>query len=158
MSKDVSFFLKNMPEERKNYINDRVIDQIEWYDKKAVINQKKYKQSMIIITVVTALIPIMTILYETCESVIISIVIALLGAIATTLTVIVKLCEYQKLWLQYRATCQNLIHELYRFFNKIDFYENSDEEKSYKLFVENIENILLNEVNDWVLLDHKATQ
>ncbi|MFB3042367.1 MAG: DUF4231 domain-containing protein, partial [Candidatus Poribacteria bacterium] len=53
-----------MPEETKmneeNFMNERVDDQINWYDRKSQFNQKRYKRLRIIEIFAAALIPFLS--------------------------------------------------------------------------------------------------
>ena len=77
--------------EIKDYIRDRVDDQITWYDKKSQTAQKHYKRIQIIEIIASATIPIIVPYAQSGNA--ISILVAILGALIAILEAVVRNIE-----------------------------------------------------------------
>ena len=100
----------------------RIEEQINWYDKKSSIYQKKYKRIKLIEIVAAALIPFLAALHFSDPNVlfpftrvrlvtVVGTFTALLGVLITILEGVLQLQQYQQNWVTYRATCEALKHE-----------------------------------------------
>lgn len=92
--------------EIKDYIRDRVDDQITWYDKKSQTAQKHYKRIQIIEIIASAAIPIIVPYAQSGNA--ISILVAILGALIAILEAVCRLYKYHENWIQYRTTAELL--------------------------------------------------
>lgn len=128
------------------YISNRLEDQINWYDKKSVSCQKKYKNAQVAEIILAALIPLLSAYAKdyTC----IAFIVGLLGAVIAILQSITKLFKWHENWIEYRTTCELLRYQKYLFITKSAPY-NSEPEDINNLFVRNIENIISSENNKW---------
>ncbi len=131
------------PKEQVEYLKNRVLDQIIWYDKKAAYNQKMFKKLSIYSFCISASIPVFTIFGE-CFG--IKIVIALLGAVVSVISYIINICTYKDLWVQYRMNCEMLKSEISKFANKVSPY-NTD--TAFSVLVENCEQYFTKEFSKW---------
>lgn len=155
----------------EEYFNKRLQEQIDWYDRKASLNQKKYKGYKRYEFFLAASIPVVvsvstmgifenTVLftiYRTVDGVNIpvtpftlSIILQLFAALAGVLLVIfnkmLELEEFYKNWKDYRETNEILVKE------KILYLTNSEPYNTpgaFNLFVKNIEDILAKQVQAW---------
>ncbi len=87
------------------YINERVNDQIEYYDTKSQSNQRNYKQLSVAQIICGALIPLISgfsknIFYSEW-------IIAILGVAVTCATGFLSLNKHQERWINYRTTCDS---------------------------------------------------
>ena len=153
---EYELYLDALNEKEKNYIEERVIKQIEWMDEKSQKCQSKYKRNSIISTISTALIPIAALFYGEGCSTLISCIIALLGAMSTILFVINNLCEYQKLWIQYRSACESLKRELYYFFWNTANYDGEESDQKFEILVSNVEGVIAGDLEFWKSLGHNS--
>lgn len=134
----------------KNYIIERVIGQIDWYDRKSSINQNNYKKFMVTSIILSAFIPIFTLLSDASYGIIIKILITTLSSAITAISAIIALYNYRELWIQYRSNCEILKSVLHRFFTKCGEFNNVDESKSYEMLVMSCEEYLTKEFQTWV--------
>lgn len=129
----------------------RLEEQIEWYDKKSIDAQQYYKNSKIFVIVASAAIPILALLdYK--------IAVACLGAAIVIAEGLAHVNQWQQNWLNYRTTCENLIHEKFAFIEKIGPYDLNDTEQSRKILVERVEGLMSSERTNWVTAQEKAAK
>lgn len=132
------------------YIISRVDDQIEWYDKKSVICQKKYKTTQTIEIVLAALIPLLS--SYTTDCVAIAFIIGALGSAIAVIESLTKLYKWHENWIEYRSTCELLRFQKNLFLTKSAPY-NTEPESIENIFVCNIENIISSENNKWKIIN-----
>ena len=128
------------------YIDERLDDQIEWYDKKSRYHQRWFKLLKSIEIILGVLIPI--IYYFTHDnfklwSVILSSGILLCEGM-------ISLFNHQKNWIEYRKTSELLKHEKYMYCFKSGIYR--DELHPNITLVERCETIISNENINWANL------
>ena len=130
----------------ESYIEERVNNQICWYDNKSISAQKSYKRFQIIEIILATLIPLLSSWAHL--SVFISIIIGMLGVAIAIIESICKLNKYHENWIHYRATCELLKYQKYLFLTKSAPY-NVQTETVENIFVKNIEHIISSENNQW---------
>lgn len=128
------------------YIDSRVDNQINWYDKKSQAAQKKYKLFQTIEIIMAALIPLLS-GYATVH-IIIPIAIGILGAFIAIIESITKLNKYHENWIQYRTTCEMLKYHKHLYLTQTYPY-NPSTETIENTFVRNIEEIISSENSQW---------
>jgi len=133
----------------KSYINERILGQIDWYDRKSIYNQKIYKRSMIISIILSALIPIVTIFADFPITLLSKIIIASLSSCVTVISAVNALCKYRDLWIQYRTNCEILKSVLHRYFTRSGEFGGQTEVASNLLLVDVCENYLSKEFQAW---------
>lgn len=134
-------------------MNDRVNDQINWYDNKSTKTQKKFKFYKVITIIVSSLIPVVSIFVSSDISV--RLIIGSAGAIITILESVLYLNKYGENWTRYRSICETLKREKFMYLNKAGVY--SEDNGNFEFFVERIETIISQENINWASLnkDHK---
>ena len=134
----------------------RIEEQINWYDAKSSVYQKKYKRIKLIEIVAAALIPFLAALHfsEKASDVtfIIGTVTALLGVLITILEGVLQLQQYQKNWVTYRATCEALKHEKFTYIAGAGVYGAAGTTNPHALLVERAEAIGSQENTTWLSL------
>ena len=113
---------------------------------KAADNKKKYILCNIAVIIINGIIPVMT-LFQTVTA--ISIVIAFLSFIASTLMSIIVFMEWNKKTLRYRKYTELLKHESYLYCAKLEKYLDLEDSERNRLFSEAIENIIFAENLAW---------
>lgn len=132
----------------QEYLEQRVNDQIQWYENKAAINQKKYKQCQLGAIIFGASIPLLTaISFEEFE-VLLRFTIALLGSLIAIMNALVSLYKFQDNWVQYRTAAESLTRERFLFLTQSKPY-NGEEESDFKQLVERCEVIMSSENSLW---------
>lgn len=139
----------------------RIEEQINWYDKKSSIYQKKYKRIKLIEIVAAALIPFLAALHLSDPNVlfpltrvrlvaVVGTFTALLGVLITILEGVLQLQQYQQNWVTYRATCEALKHEKFTYLAGAGIYGTAA--NPHTLLTERAETIGSQENTKWASL------
>lgn len=104
--------------DEKEYIEQRLEDQIGFYDRASIRCQRKYKYLKITEIVCAASVPVGIGLAELAGEwlywpSILRGLAAVLGASVAIVSGVMAACKYQENWLAYRTTCEMLRHEKY---------------------------------------------
>lgn len=134
----------------EEYIQRRLNPQIDWYDKKSIHAQRRYKQFQIAEITLAACIPLLS--GYTNESAWIALILGIFGAIIAIIESITKLNKYHENWIQYRSTCELLRYQKSLFLTH-SFPYNPADETIDNIFVKNIENIISSENNQWKVIN-----
>jgi hypothetical protein len=130
----------------KQYIEERLDDQIAWYSRKSRQAQKMYKIFQVIEIILAATIPLFS--GYTTDHIIIAVIIGVFGAIIAIIESISKLFKWHENWIEYRTTCELLKYHKYLYLTQSSPY-NNEEETIDNLFIKNIEDIISSENNQW---------
>jgi hypothetical protein len=140
------------------YVEGRYKGQMQYYDSAATKNQKKYKSYQWILIILSAVTPVLaamsglTITHEekvyTIGSQVLQILLVIVSSVVAILTTGLKTFQYQDLWVNYRATYEQLKPEIYYYEFNIGPYgvEGVDRES---VFVARVEAILNAEHVQW---------
>ena len=128
------------------YISTRLDPQIEWYDKKSVEAQRRYKQFQVAEIILAAFIPLLSGYTSSCD--LIPIIIGFLGAIIVIIESITKLYKYHENWIQYRSTCEMLLYQKHLYLTH-SFPYNPNDETVENIFIKNVEEIMSAENRHW---------
>lgn len=137
----------NLPE--PDPIMERLDDQLAWYDRKSMANQRTYKRIKITEILAAALIPFLAGLGLPH----VSIVTASLGVLITVLEGLLHLNQYQQNWINYRSTCEALKHEKYTYLGKAAPYANVPD--PHALLAERIELLVSQAHAKWHLFSSR---
>src|SRR5690625_1319054 len=132
------------------YFEDRLDDQIDWYDRKSISHQNKYRWIKRVQIISAALIPLLASLVAEYNSLIYA--ISSLGVLVTILEGLLSLGKYHENWIEYRSICETLKREKYMYLGKVGVY--SDDSR-FETLVERIETIISKENINWANLNHK---
>lgn len=152
--KEYEQYLQNHPVEYSSYITNRLIVQIIWYDKSAINKQNKYKKLTIISIILTGIIPVLSLFTGFNYGFLASVLITITSSVSTTILSITNLCEYQKLWIEYRSTCEILKSILHRYFTNTGEFISKNIEDNFKLLVSSCEEYMTKEFQTWTELSH----
>src|SRR6266513_2958099 len=130
------------PEE---YIEQRLNDQIDWYDRKSGANQRWFKRLRFAEIVAAATIPFLSGFAGT--SLPIKIALGTLGVVVAVIASLLGLLQLQEHWIEYRATAESLRNEKFLFLTQTDPYDKDD---AFHLLVQHVEGLLSKENTDWV--------
>lgn len=131
------------------YVEERVVRQIQWYDKKSSANQASYKKAMVVSIILGALIPVLTLLYDVLPPLAVKIVITLLGTGVAVVSAINALYKYKDLWVQYRTYCEILKSILHRYLTCCGEYKGKKPELAFSMFVDSCEEYMTKEYQVW---------
>lgn len=126
------------------YLEQRLDDQINWYDKKSSANQAAYKRLRLIEIIAAAAIPLLAGYSE--NSRYIGMIIGVIGLIVAVIAGIVSLYRFQENWNEYRASAESLKQEKYLYLARAEPY-NGDQ--PFELLVQRVEALLKSETTGW---------
>jgi hypothetical protein len=124
----------------------RLNDQLDWYDRKSGDNQKRYKQIKVAQLILAGSIPVFALVGDTWGRWL----TAILGASVAILEGLQQLGQYNNLWVNYRATAEQLKHEKYLFLAKSGPYKGRKEGEALSLLAERVEEQVSTEHAKWV--------
>ncbi|MHC4501246.1 MAG: DUF4231 domain-containing protein [Planctomycetota bacterium] len=131
-------------EDFQKYLKERYEDQINWYDKKSVWNQKMYRYFQWSVIILATITPVLVAIPSD-KNRWLTVAIAALVAIGTS---ILKTFKYQENWINYRTTCETLRKEIH--FYRADLGDYRDSEDREALFVERVESLISRENTMWL--------
>jgi hypothetical protein len=131
------------------YLNDRVQGQIDWYDKKSVWNQKRYKQLQLCAVLMGSAIPLLTVVSFKEYEMVIRLLIATLGSVIAVVSAVMSLYQFQDKWVKYRATAEALTREKVWFLTQSPPY-GAHADANFKLLVMRCEGAMADEHSDWM--------
>jgi hypothetical protein len=129
---------------------ERLEDQIAWYDRKSMFNQRYFKRMKVIEIVAAATIPFLSafsfprIMWVTGG----------LGVLITVLEGMLHLNQYQQNWIAYRSTCESLKHEKYVYLGKASPYASAVD--PHALLAERIESLVSQEHAKWASVQQES--
>ena len=148
---DFEAYIKNLEDENiKFYIKTRIIEQINWYDKKSIHNQKVYKSLSIVSIILSGVIPILTLFTDFCWWA--KVIVAVCGSMLTGISSINIVCNYKELWNRYRVNCEVLKSYLYLYITKQGIYKDLTNEQAFNQLVIASEKKFVEEFNEWSVL------
>jgi hypothetical protein len=124
-------------------IMERLEDQISWYDRKSMTNERYFKRIKIVEIAAAAIIPFLSaftfprVMWVTGG----------LGVLITILEGMLHLNQYQQNWIAYRSTCESLKHEKYVYLGKAAPYAGTPD--PHALLAERIESLVSQEHAKW---------
>ena len=122
---------------------ERLEDQIGWYDRKSMTNQRYFKRIKMVEIAAAAVIPFLSasgiprLMWVTGG----------LGVVITVLEGMLHLNQYQQNWIAYRSTCESLKHEKYVYLGKAAPYASAAD--PHALLAERIESLVSQEHAKW---------
>ena len=126
------------------YLEQRLDDQINWYDKKSSANQAAYKRLRLIEIIAAASIPLLAGYSQKSEYV--GLTIGVIGLIVAVLAGIVSLYRFQENWNEYRAAAESLKQEKYLYLARAEPYSG---DQPFELLVQRVEALLKGETTGW---------
>lgn len=132
----------------ETYLQERLDDQINWYDTKSIRSQKVYKLLKGLVIILSASIPFFIGFiadfnkhWEYLVSAIGVIIVGIEGWLGIT--------KHHEHWIEYRSICETLRHEKYMYLTRTGVY---DIENPFKVLVERVESIISKENVNWASL------
>ena len=138
--------------DEKEYKEQRLEDQINWYNKKSMSNQSCYKILRKVEIIAAASIPFWLVLVELSGNInymqgIFKIMTALSGVVVAVVSGIQGFGKYQENWMAYRTTCEMLKHEKFFFDTGSGPYK--DAKDKFCLLVNRVEKLISEENTNW---------
>jgi hypothetical protein len=132
--------------DEKEYLETRLNDQIDWYDRKSSQNQKCFKRLQVATILASAAIPFLSGYIGGPSTFCLKICVGLLGLVVAAITAMLGVYKFHENWLEYRTTCETLKHEKYLFLTRSTPYA---EDGNLNLLVERVEGIISKENTAW---------
>jgi hypothetical protein len=129
----------------QDYFDQRVADQINWYDKKSIWHKKWFMFLKVTETFLALLVPFF-VGYITTEMVLLKVIVGLIGVIVAALASIITLYKFQENWIEYRIVAETLKHEKFLYITKAGPYKDID---TFNIFVERFESYISKENTQW---------
>jgi hypothetical protein len=124
----------------------RLNDQLDWYDRKSVSNQRWYRRIQGAQLILAAAIPVVSFLPVDGTK----FATAALGALVAILAGLQQLGQFHNNWTSYRSTAEHLKHEKYLFLASSGPYRNLETSDALKLLAERVEEQISTEHAKWV--------
>ena len=140
--------------QEKDYLKNRLEDQILWYNRKSMKNQKMFKGLQLVTIITAACIPFLT-GYLSTDAMSLRYVVGALGVLVVILTGINNVYKFQENWIAYRTTCESLLHEKYLYNTGTKPYHG---DKSFNLLVQRVELLISKENSSWAELIKKQVE
>ena len=140
----------NLSEPRKmispeDYIEQRLNDQISWYDRKSSTNQLWFRRLRLAEIVAAAIIPFLSGFAG--DKLSIKIAIGTFGVVVAVIASLLALLRLQEHWISYRATAEGLKTQKFLFLTQTPPY---DKEDAFHLLVQRVEALLSKENTEWM--------
>jgi hypothetical protein len=140
------------PEE---YLQERLDDQINWYDKKSSWNHTCFKRLRAAEILFSVTVPFL-ISQIGGDSSLLKLITGMMGIIVALIAGLVTLYRFQENWVEYRATAEILKHEKYLYLTQTAPYDGNN---AFHLLVETVESAISKENTAWSQsLREKATE
>lgn len=139
-----------------NYVKSRYQDQIDWYDRKAIENQRAYKRLQMLTIVSSSLTPVILVAHfvvgHTDYSNRVNWLALITSAVAAFSSMALKNFKYEDKYFNYRGTCELLRGEIYLYQAGTGEYKTAADPRA--LFVEKIEGLISREHAAFQSLGH----
>src|SRR5205814_10431667 len=133
---------------------DRLEDQISWYDRKSISNQRTYKRIKMTEIIAAAVLPFLGALNTKLPY--FGWWTGGLGVLITVLEGTLHLNQYQQNWTAYRSTCECLKHEKYVYLGKASPYVHAAD--PHALLAERIESLVSQEQAKWASVQQQEAK
>lgn len=132
----------------KQYIKDRVMNQMDYYKIKSREYKKKYNSWMTTSIVIGLMIPVFSIFVN--ESLFMKAIISFLGGGTAAITAYLRLHNYLELWSFYRSNREYLFSVLYFYFTATGIFRRiTDQAERDALLIETCEGCFNAENKQW---------
>ena len=131
----------------EEYMEQRVDDQLNWFERKSSWNQKKFKGYRTGVIGFSVLIPFLTGFIDKEWGHYFQYIVGALGVSIAFFEGVMSLNKYQENWAQYRATAESLKREKMLYETQSGKYEK--QENPFHMFVLEVETLLKEENSKW---------
>jgi hypothetical protein len=132
--------------DQAQYLQQRIDDQIGWYERKSSLNKKWYRSLRILSIAIALAIPILTGFIGKGHDDELKVAISIAGACVALLEGLLSLYKFQDTWTQYRATGESLKYHKFLFETGAVPYHDA---RAFSLFVQNAEDLMAKERLGW---------
>ena len=136
--------------DEEKYFEERLDNQIQWYDKKSVQLQKSFKRLRTLEIVLAASIPFLV--GYTIDRPVVLFAVGAVGVVVACLAGVLALQKYEELWTRYRSTCETPTRHRYLYVTQAPPYET---QPAFTKLVANVESVMAEERSDWLELQRE---
>jgi len=129
----------------EQYLQERLDDQIGWYDRKSCWNQRLHKRLRLLEVVAASSIPFLTGFIA--QYSFMTHVVAVVGVAVAVISGAFALFKFQENWIEYRTTAETLKQQKYLFITQTSPY---DGEGAFHTLVETVEGLISQENSKWM--------
>jgi hypothetical protein len=126
------------------YFQQRLDEQIEWYDRKSMSSQRAFKRLRLVEILAAATIPVLAGFGQGSQS--FALATGLAGMLVTVIAGILALYRFQENWREYRATAEALKQEKFLYLSRARPYQG---EQRFETLVQRVETLLSRETTEW---------
>lgn len=130
------------------YVAGRYQDQIQWYNRRSLHNQRCYRTYQWILTIFSALTPVLLAIDFCLDNPPwkwTTLVSAIIVGVSSS---VLKIFKYQENWIDYRTTCETIKKEIHYYHARAQEY--AEAEDCERLFVERVESLVSRENTLWL--------
>jgi len=139
--------------DESEYLKNRLDDQIDWYDRKSIQNQKIFKRLQVTIIVTSACIPFISGYVDNFYY--LQYLLGGIGVLIAAITGLIGLYKFQETWASYRTTCESLRHEKYLYLTKTNPYNGKN---ALNQLVQRVEMLISKENSSWAEVMKKTEE
>lgn len=135
-------------EKTGQYIQERVIKQLEWYRAKSNLYKEKYQRWMTASIILSGCIPVVSVLAD--GRIIFKVIIAASGAAVTGISAYLSLRNYRELWTLYRVNREMIMSTLCLYFNHVGIFKKDvDQDDRDAMLIELCEKSFQQDYSSW---------
>jgi Protein of unknown function (DUF4231) len=135
-------FASMTPEE---YIDERLNQFRQWYDKKATSSKRKYQWMRATTVVGGAIVPVLININHPSVKSVTTIITTVMSLLVVMLVSLESVFHFREQWKNYRSTEQLLAKEYFNFASGEGPYKSQKPEEAFLLFVERVESAIASE-------------
>ena len=133
-----------------HYFEDHLKNQRKWYSDQATSHKNWGWRLSVVVIAAGALIPVLQIFAEDTSSVWVAFITGMLGVIITVAKGVDRIAKFEETWVGYRKASECMKREYRLYINNAGPYTFiEDETRAYRYFVEQIEQIIAEEQNNF---------
>ena len=136
-----------LPRGEEAYLTTRVLDQIDWFEKKSASNKKWFNNLKMAEIVFSLCIPF-SVAYISDGTTSLKIIVGVLGIVVAAIASIMTLLKYHENWVEYRTVAESLKMEKFLYLSEAGPYKRAKE--PFKLFVERFESLISTSTKKWM--------
>jgi hypothetical protein len=149
-SRDVAPLYGIPDEVRANPVWLRLVEQLEWYDRKSRVHQRTYKAFTFSKLALAGLIPILVLISKSSSTFDATLIVSVIGLLIALIEGATQINQNANLWVQYRQTAEQLRHEQFLFLARSGAYRGLAMEDAVVLLAERSEERVATEHAAWV--------
>jgi len=129
---------------QQEYIEQRLDNQIAWYDARSQTNQRAYRRVRIFEIIAASAIPLLSAGDRLGNYA--GVVVGVLGASIAICTGVSALFKFHELWIEYRTIAETLRHHRFLFLTQSRPYH---EASAFSILVDAVEGVISKENSSW---------